>query len=283
MRRRKLRPRATIVLLALLLVSCSGEEVVPVAQSGGGTFNLPMSDDFEMARLQGLEIAPPPTLTILSPAPGQLFKPGDMIAIQYEIRNYSVGKPEPGHYVHILVDNRAYRADYDFEGSTTFAATELEPGPHTLFAFLARRFQLSLKNPEAFSMVRFYVYTDDEEHQDLHRTAGVTAEMEQVTMEDLPPTLIYSRPEGTYTQADGAAENIMLDFYLYNCQLDEHGYRVRVTVNERDPLCLDQWKPVILLEDPDPGDYRVTLELVDVEGNLVPGPFNRTTRTITIE
>jgi len=47
----------------------------------------------------------------------------------------------------------------------------------------------------------------------------------------------------------------------------------QLTVTEWRPLALDYLRS---------GDYTITLELLDAEGNPVPGAWNEATRTITV-
>ena len=241
------------------------DELVPVAQSGGGTFDLPLGDPAQMALLQGKGLDPGPRIELVSPREGETLATG-RVEVKYRVENYDIGpEPDPGQHVHVVLDNQPYLADYDPEGSKVFE--DLEPGTHTLVVFLARKFHLSLKTPDAVAIATFHVGRQDPE---------------QVPGPDTP-MLIYSRPKGTYTVDDGSAENIMCDFYLLNCTLSADGYRVRVYVDGELRHTLTTWEPLILLTNPEPGDYEVWLELVDANGQVVDTPLNGATRTVTIE
>lgn len=253
----------TCAFLLLLTSLIHAEEAIPVAQSGGGTYPLPLHDEQTMAELQGLAGSAPVKLKVISPQWNEVISIPEVV-VKYRLENYEVGQPEPGQHVHVILDNSPYEADYTADGSVIFK--NVPEGTHTISVFAARKFHLSLKNPEAFDQVTFHVLANN------GRNAPVPGE----------PQLVYSRPKGSYSKADGSGDNILLDFYLRDVQLSPEGHRVRVTVNEGETVYLTSWKPIILLQNPPVGDYLVTLELVDANDELAPGPFNSTTRAIRI-
>ncbi len=171
-----------------------------------------------------------------------------------------------GQHVHLIVDNRPYVAVYDTED----VALELPPGPHTLLAFPGRSYHESVKTPGAAALVNFYV----------GEASG------EFSLEADAPAIVYSRPKGTYSGAD--ARDIMLDFYLINIELGPGGYTARYTiVGKEDPdrmytIDVNEWVPAFAsgLES---GTYSVTLELLDGDGEPVPGEWNATTREIVVE
>lgn len=238
---------------------------VPVARSGGGTVGLPLHDAAAMRELQGLGVNPVPAIELLGPAPEAIVEPG-RVQVSYRIDNYQVSE-ETGQHVHVILDDQAYAADYSPDGSVTFEAEQLSRGTHVLTVFLSRPMHVALKNPEASSRVRFHVGEPSPE--------PAVWDLEA-------PTLLYSRPKGQYSRADGAAANIMLDFYLFNAALGDGQYAVRVTVDGGAPGLVRSWEPSIVLTEPAPGEHSIRLELLDAEGNPVPGPSNDTTRTIVI-
>jgi len=172
-----------------------------------------------------------------------------------------------GQHFHVILDNGPYMANY--EAGQPFSIGELEPGPHTLVAFPSRSYHESVKGRNAYDLVNFYVEEDS--------GAFMLGEME--------PAIIYSRPKGTYSGP--GAERIMLDFYLHNVELGEEGYKARYTIADEQgtevaSITLTEWAPAFvtgLLS----GTYEVTLQLIGSDGNVVPGPFNDTTREITVE
>lgn len=92
------------------------------------------------------------------------------------------------------------------------------------------------------------------------------------------PTLIYSRPKGTYLGND--TENLLLDFFVLNTTLSENGTKVKATINNEE-FMITEWAPHIVKGLP-MGKVTIQLELVDAQGNLIPGPFNKVTRTVTL-
>jgi len=73
----------------------------------------------------------------------------------------------------------------------------------------------------------------------------------------------------------------MLDFYLVNTELSPEGNKVRATINGTE-FMLDRWMPYIM-EGLPMGENTVKLELVDNNGNVLPGPFNSVERTFTLK
>ena len=174
-----------------------------------------------------------------------------------------------GQHFHVILDNQPYMANY--EAGTPFDIGTLEPGPHTLVVLPSRSYHESVKRTDAYDVVNFYV-------QDEGGTFMLNPE---------EPAIIYSRPKGTYSGA--GAERIMLDFYLHNVELSEDGYKARYIIRSPDadgqelpPAALTDWAPAFVtgLES---GTYTVQLQLLNADGDVVPGAFNDTTREIQVE
>jgi len=259
-----------VVAGALALPGARGQDapqVVPVAQSGGGTYPLPLGDPVQMRALQGLGQFPASRINLISPRSFQTLPAGQPVKVSYTIENYDVGQPPThGQHVHVILDNTPYFADYDHGGTAIF--NDVAPGTHTLVIFLSRRFHLSLKNPQAVAVATFFV--------------GGKVEPEKIPGPKTP-MLIYSRPKAGYTQSDGSAANIMCDFYLRHCRLSPDGYKVRISVNGVVDRTVTKWEPFILLTNPPLGKYDIKLDLLDATGALAKSPWNSATRTITID
>ena len=171
-----------------------------------------------------------------------------------------------GQHFHLIVDNQPYMANY--ETGTPFDLGDLEPGAHTLVAFPSRSYHESVKGPEAYDLVNFYVGEESGEFM----------------LGSREPAIIYSRPKGRYRRAD--AERIMLDFYLHNVELSPDGYQARYTIRDTDgtevaSITLTEWTPAFVT-GLGAGTYEVNLQLIGSDGNVVPGPFNDTTRKIRV-
>jgi hypothetical protein len=172
-----------------------------------------------------------------------------------------------GQHVHVILDNQPYMANY--EPGMSFTVGAMEPGAHTLVAFPSRSYHESVKASDAYDVVNFYV----------------GEETGSFMLNEDDPALIYSRPKGSYSGA--GAERIMMDFYLHNVTLSADGYKARYTIRdgagtEVASATLTEWAPAFVT-GLSSGTYEVTLQLLDEEGNVVPGSFNDTTREIRVE
>ena len=243
-----------------------------VAKSGGGTAVLPLGDEKKMAELQGLDGGDHPKLELVSPAEDQLFdEKAETLEVKYKLDGYTVGKGDAGEqHVHVVLDDQDYKADYTKDGSIKLTAKDgLTPGTHVLTVFPARAFHLSLKSPGAVSQVRFH----------WHKKGG------EVPAKDAPQA-IYSRPKGEYKGDE--AKRIMCDFYLLNVAAEDLAAgKAKVVVTVDGPSgkatsAWTRWAPFILLEDPKPGDYHVTLELQDTDGKALGGAWNKHSHKIKV-
>jgi hypothetical protein len=172
-----------------------------------------------------------------------------------------------GQHFHLILDNGPYMANY--EAGEPFNIGSLEPGAHTLFAFPSRSYHESVKSDMAYDYINFYVGEESGEFM--------------LNPDD--PAIVYSRPKGTYSGA--GAERIMLDFYLHNVELGSDGYKAQYTIrdgegNEVASTTLTEWTPAFV-EGLSSGTYEVTLQLLDADGNVAPGPMNDTTREIQVK
>lgn len=163
-----------------------------------------------------------------------------------------------GQHIHFIVNNGPYSAHYEPGFSK-----EMTEGNYVLLAFLSRSYHESVKNPDAFWIDAVTVGEPDE-----------TLEVDFTA-----PHMFYSRPKGTYKGSD--TEKLMLDFYLLNTTLSPDGNKVKATVNGTE-FIIDEWAPYYV-ENLGKGEVTVKMELIDAEGNLVPGPFNSTERKVTLQ
>ena len=90
------------------------------------------------------------------------------------------------------------------------------------------------------------------------------------------PTLIYSRPKGKYAGKD--TENLLLDFFVLNTTLSATGHKVKATINGEE-FTITEWAPHVIKGLPK-GEVTIQLELIDANGNMIPGPFNTVTRKV---
>lgn len=185
-------------------------------------------------------------------------------------RSSEIANSDKGQHIHLILDNTAYKAIYEADKPINLG--RLSPGPHTVFVFPSRSYHESVKTPEASDILNFYVLDDSGEFE-------LTKDSKSI---------IYSRPKGEYKGS--AAKKIMLDFYLNNVELSSDGYRAKYTISKRNEtggisktynIILDEWKPAFV-SGLSSGKYSIILELIDGNGDLVPGAYNKTEREIIV-
>ena len=206
---------------------------------------------------------------VLSHGPLEVSETGEA-AFNFTVTDYELGAQTEGagqnglansgkgQHIHLIVNNGPYSAHYE-PGFNH----QLEDGNNVILAFLSRSYHESVKNGKAFVLTQVAV----------GENAGEPADLDG-------PHMFYSRPKGTY--AGEATDKVLLDFFLHNVSLGgETGNVVRATING-NVFYLDQWLPYTMegLKD---GENSVKLELLDKEGNLIPGPFNAVDRTFVLE
>ncbi len=186
----------------------------------------------------------------------------------FAIENYELGIQTPdaaergiansgkGQHIHLIVNNGPYSAHYEAEFTKG-----LEKQENVVLAFLSRSYHESVKNPDAFFL------------------EVLPAEGEEPQFDKEGEHMFYSRPKGTYSGSD--TEKLMIDFYLINTSISPDGNKVRATVNGEE-FMIDVWAPYYV-EGLPKGTATVKLELIDSEGNPIPGPFNVVERDVTLE
>ena len=206
--------------------------------------------------------AAPVSLRIDSPKMGQTFT-GPEVTVEFTLKNYEVyfdSTRSKGQHIHFILDNQPYVPLYT---TKPYTVKNLAPGTHTIRAFPSREWHESIKDPGAFAMVTFNVGRADSQNGP----------------DPKKPLLTYSRPKGEYV--GHAADSIMVDFWVKNAKIGPGADQVRLTVDGASEN-LTAWKPLwktgLAL-----GPHQFKLELLDKHGNLVPGPFNLTERTITLK
>ncbi|MEX0966573.1 MAG: hypothetical protein WD077_05010 [Bacteroidia bacterium] len=209
------------------------------------------------------------SLKLNEPADGAALEPGK-INYTFEVSDYNLGEQTPdadqmglanspdGQHIHLIINNGPYSAHY----SPQFQK-EMEAGKHVVLAFLSRSYHMSLKNKNAM-VLRQVTVGDGKSGPDFN-------------MDD--PHLFYSRPKGEY-KGKKQTDKVLLDFYLHNVELGQNGNKVKATINGNE-FILSRWVPYAM-EGLPMGENTVKIELIDEDGNVIPGPFNSTTRTFTL-
>ena len=195
---------------------------------------------------------------------------GGEVNFGFTVNNYELGAQTAGpnaemlansgkgQHIHFILNNQPYSAHYE----PNFAK-DIPDGVHHLVAFLSRSYHESVKNENSV-VVKKMVVGDNP-------TDSLGLDMEA-------PTLIYSRPKGTYKGDD--TKNLLLDFFVLNTTLSAEGNKVKATINGEE-FSITEWAPHVVKGLP-MGEVTIQLELVDGEGNAIPGPFNKVTRTVTL-
>ncbi len=265
-----------LLALTLVVAGCGSD-----SEESGDESSQTSGDDMAVTITQG-ERSPSITgakAMFTSPENGEVLESGSDLTVTVEVDSFEAGirtdtpraeaiaNSENGQHVHIIVDGGPYYANY--EPGSPFDIGMLEDGAHTAVVFPSRSYHESVKNPGAMDFVNFYV---GEEAGDF-------------PFDPDAPTIIYSRPKGAY--AGEGAERIMLDFYLQNVELSEDGYSARYEIRkmgEEEVLAsttLTEWVPSFV-EGLGAGTYVFKLELLDADGNVVPGLFNTTEREVVV-
>jgi hypothetical protein len=178
-----------------------------------------------------------------------------------------------GPHVHLILDNKPYKPIYDPKapvklGDLVPAGDSIAEGEHIMVAFPSRHNHESVKGQGALAIVHFWV--------------GKKGKSEWKAKD---PMFIYSRPKGSYNASK--ADHVLVDWYLANAELGDGKMSIKANVTgpgvEGDgrTLKITEWKPYAL-DNLRNGDYKISMELDDKDGKAVPGPWNSTTRTITI-
>jgi len=218
---------------------------------------------------------------ITFPGQDELLEDDDVFVV-IEVDNFQLGaqtdtlrakelsNSPKGQHVHLIVDNKPYIAVYD-QGEPVNVG-KLGPGTHTVVAFPSRSYHESVKSPTAFDIKNF----------DIVSPGGGNV------IKRNNPSIIYSRPKGMYKGVD--AKEIMLDFYLNDVELSPGGNFARYTISKNNSsadsddvytIDIHEWKPSFI-RNLSSGVYTITLELLDSNGNLIPGAWNKTTREIEV-
>ena len=213
---------------------------------------------------------PESQLHLNTPVAGGVVEPGP-VQFSYSLSNFELTRMTPhsnaehmanshqGQHIHNIVDNEPYTAHYETEFTK-----EIPEGEHIILSFLSRSYHESLKHKGAYDL----------------RKITVGKPSQTLEFDESAPNMFYSRPKGEYVGPQ-ETEKVMLDFYLVNTDLSTTGNKVRATINGTE-FILDRWMPYIM-EGLPMGENKIKLELIDNNGNVLPGPFNTVERTFTLK
>ncbi len=219
------------------------------------------------------DIVPPlPIVKIAAPTSGQIVpadKAGDFM-VKLDVKNWQTATGSS--HVHLILDNKPYKPIYDTKASVKLAdltgGEALSEGEHTLVAFASRMNHESVKTKDAITMMSFFVGKKGDVKTDLKK-----------------PMLIYSRPKGEYKGDTGS--HVLVDFQVANVTLAEGKENVHITVtgpgiDKALEAKVEKFGNPYYLDNLQNGTYTIKCELNGADAKLLPGPWNSTTRTITI-
>ena len=209
-------------------------------------------------------------LMLDTPQTMEIEKAGE-VDFDFTLQNYALGEltdspnkeklanSGKGQHIHFILNNQPYSAHYEPN-----IKKEIPAGEHHLVAFLSRSYHESVKNENSMVVRKLVVGSDAKDSKNLDMEA---------------PTLIYSRPKGTYVGKD--TENLLLDFFVLNTELSDTGNKVIATINGEE-FTITKWEPYVVTGLP-MGEVTINLKLVDADGNVLPGPFNTVERKVTLK
>jgi len=261
---------SSLALVAFTMTSC--KENTSTIQEPTTATEKPVEDTASKITIQRLENSPAYSDAVLSmETPSTEHLETTETNFKFNVENYELGAQTDspnaqllansgkGQHIHFIVDNEPYSAHYE----PAFAKA-IPEGTHHLVAFLSRSYHESVKNKNSVVVKKLVVGDHPEDN------VGVDIEA---------PTLIYSRPKGTYTGKD--TEQLLLDFFVLNTTLSEEGNKVRATINGTE-FIITSWAPHLIKGLP-MGEIIIMLELIDSKGNAIEGPFNKVTRTVMLQ
>jgi len=265
----KIYTSALILALGINLISCgSGQHTNEEATSEDAAMTETAAPEITLMKAPASPAYADAALALNS-AEVVSTDSGYLANFDFEVTNYELGVQTEdaatrgiansgnGQHIHLIINNGPYSAHYEPDFSK-----EMDEGSYVALAFLSRSYHESVKNDNSF--VVDVVTVGDAEPMEVDFTA---------------PHMFYSRPKGTYSGAD--TEKLMIDFFLLNTTLSPDGNKVRATVNGQE-FMIDEWAPYYV-EGLPKGEVTVKLELIDADGNQIPGPFNVVERKVTLE
>lgn len=228
------------------------------------------------------------SVSVSLPKNGAIVK-GNPVWVQLRVEGYAIGAASQfdradeiavsdlGQTIHVVVDNMPYfpvnepaidpfnEEGWYYETRYKFEIPhKLSQGEHVLRVFLARSFGESLKGEQTYYASTFYVGNSNGASQyDLSR-----------------PYITYNEPSNEMHLE--ANKPVLLDFYISNCELTSDGYKVRLIIDGDIVRTLTSWQPYYIY-GLTKGKHTVRLELIDNNGKILPGIFNDTERTVTID
>ena len=216
-----------------------------------------------------------PRVTVLSPRGGELVRADKLPG--FEVKLDVFGWPmAPGEaHVVVILDDGPPRLVT--EPKATLKLAELVPGGrkpsvghHLLFVYPARKEGVAVR-PERGKSAPFAV------------VPFAVGEAGRRAWKPSDPMVVIGRPRGAY--AGPAADDVLLDFYLFAAELGPKKQALRATVTlpggESRTFPIASWAPQLLRNLPT-GDVRVRLELLDRDGKPVTSAYAAAERSFSV-
>lgn len=199
--------------------------------------------------------------------PAQLF---EATQVRYKIKAWDA--MPSGSYVQFILDNKPFRPVTDPKDKimlSDLAAGPLAQGEHVLVAFACLPNHQIVKAESAIAVRHFFFGKRDGAKWNGGKD----------------PLLILASPAGTYTRDQ--ASQVMVDWFLLNGDVSAKGYTVRTVIQGPGvkpggiKRVIDEWAPWAILSAV-PGEYTVTAELLDSDGEVVTNPWSPIERKFTV-
>jgi len=263
---------------AVVLSSC-GDEATQTEQQAVETSPAAVRQAPDLSSVTTSPDFPGAALTIASVKAEKAGNDSAKVSFSFDVKNYELkmqtsdnanklcNNSAQGQHIHFIMDNAPYKALYEPTNTITLAnGTE-----HYLMAFLSRSYHESVKSKGAALVYHF----------------KIDGNGKLVKLDDpKTPMLFYSRPKGDYIGAD--TTNLLLDYYVWNCDLTADGYKVKATLQPAGGVpvpsvsyVLDKWEPKFI-NNLTTGQSTLELVLTDKDGKQVEGPSTSVSRTFNL-
>lgn len=264
---------------ALFLASCGNGNTDKTSSAATDTAKATPPPAVTLGDVTASPDFPAAMLSVGSVKAEKVGKDSAKITFNFNVKNYELkmqtadngakqcNNSAQGQHIHFIMDNTPYKALYEPTNSITLVNNT----EHYLVAFLSRSYHESIKSKGAAVIYHFKI-----------DSLGNMKKLD----DPKTPMLVYSRPKGEYVGADTA--NILLDYYLLNCDLSADGYKVKAEIANTDKTSqqltttLTKWEPRFI-KNLGTGKCRVTLTLMDKDGKPSSDPQTSATREFTLK
>jgi hypothetical protein len=156
-----------------------------------------------------------------------------------------------GLYLHVVLNDTTH-----ILYSHRLIPYQLPDGVYKMVAFVSRSYHESVKSPKSYYAREFQV------------KSGRTYKSGPLNH----AVLAYAVPSGIYT--DEETENVMLDFYLHNTNIEPGGNRVRILIDNKKEFFVDKWQ-AYYINGLGLGEHELEMELQNKNGQRIYGPLKQ--------